>query len=175
MTGSTNRTRAAWRSLLFVPAMVEKFVEKAASLRADAVIIDLEDSVLHKEKEVARGRVAEIARLLRTEGRDVVVRINRPLSLAVRDIEMAVGPDVDAIMIAKTSSAEHLSPIGEVITERETALGLALGRTAIVPLLETLRRSPSSTKFALSDVLWPWSAETRTSPRSSVATRPLIR
>lgn len=136
MEDSSFRAVANWRSLLFVPAMVEKFVENAKTSRADGVVIDLEDSVLLKDKDEARARVKEIARRLKAERRDVIVRINRPLSLAVRDIEMAIGPDVDAIMVAKASGAEHLALLAEVVSQKERALGLQR-RTSFVPLLET--------------------------------------
>jgi citrate lyase subunit beta/citryl-CoA lyase len=76
-----------WRSLLFVPVTARRFVDGAARRGADAIILDLEDSVAASEKERARALVPEVAEIVSRGGADVVVRINRPLRLAVRDIE----------------------------------------------------------------------------------------
>ena len=81
-----------WRSLLFVPVTAQRFVDGAARRGADAIILDLEDSVAASEKERARTLVPEAAEIVSRGGADVVVRINRPLRMAVRDIEAAVGP-----------------------------------------------------------------------------------
>ena len=68
-----------WRSLLFVPVTQPRFVDGAARRGADAIILDLEDSVAASEKERARGLVPEAAALVSRGGADVVVRLNRPL------------------------------------------------------------------------------------------------
>ena len=86
-----------WRSLLFVPVTARRFVDGAARRGADAIILDLEDSVAASEKERARTLVPEAADIVSRGGADVVVRINRPLRLAVRDIEAAIGPGVLAL------------------------------------------------------------------------------
>lgn len=101
-----------WRSLLFVPVTARRFVDGAARRGADAIILDLEDSVAASEKERARELVPEAAAIVARGGADVVVRINRPLRMAVRDIEAAVGPGVLALALPKADSAEHvrLSP-----------------------------------------------------------------
>ena len=93
----TASTLPAWRSLLFVPVTAKRFVDGAARRGADAIILDLEDSVAASEKERARTLVPEAAEIVSRGGADVVVRINRPLRLAVRDIEAVVGPGVVAL------------------------------------------------------------------------------
>ncbi|MFC0804437.1 HpcH/HpaI aldolase/citrate lyase family protein [Ensifer sp. P24N7] len=128
---------AFWRSLLFVPANNARYAEKARSSRADAIILDLEDAVLEAQKAEARSAVQGVAASLCIGSRDVLVRINRPLSLAVRDIEAAVCEHVKAIVVAKSASAEHLSFLSEVIEEREALLGLSAGYTKLLPLIET--------------------------------------
>jgi citrate lyase subunit beta/citryl-CoA lyase len=126
-----------WRSLLFVPANNARYAAKARTSFADGIIIDLEDAVLPEHKTEARGAVRRLAAELRTSTRDVLVRINRPLTLAVRDIEEAVCEDVKAIVVAKAASADHLSLLSEIIEEREVALGLPFGHTKLLPLIET--------------------------------------
>jgi citrate lyase subunit beta/citryl-CoA lyase len=149
--GRASGRAGAWRSLLFVPATADRYVEKAETTNADAVIIDLEDAVLARDKEVARARVANIAKRLRRPRRDVVVRINRPLSLAVRDLEAVVGAEVDAVMVAKVAGADHLGLLSEVITLREAELGLRNGRTALIPLVETAEAISSLHEICLAE------------------------
>ncbi|KVK54252.1 hypothetical protein L901_17945 [Agrobacterium sp. D14] len=134
---NTHLQRAYWRSLLFVPANNPRFAEKARTSTADAIILDLEDAVLPENKAEARDAVFEVAKGLKKKGRDILVRVNRPLDLAVRDIEAAVCESVTAIVVAKAGSAEHLALLTEVIEHREAAIGLPIGHTQIVPLVET--------------------------------------
>ena len=68
-----------WRSLMYVPVNVEKYVDKAHTRGADCIQLDLEDSVPASEKGAARRLVAAAARRVRRGGADVVVRINSPL------------------------------------------------------------------------------------------------
>ena len=97
-----------WRSMMFVPTINEKFIEKAPGVGADAVILDLEDSIAASAKETARGAVAGVAKRLADQGLDVTVRINRPWRLAARDIEAAVTPDVTALQIGRASCRERV-------------------------------------------------------------------
>ncbi len=53
--------RPVWRSMLYVPANVERFVDKAHARGADAIIVDLEDSVLPAEKAADRKLGPEVA------------------------------------------------------------------------------------------------------------------
>src|SRR5436853_1049441 len=86
-----------WRSLMYVPVNVEKYVDKAHTRGADCIQLDLEDSVPPSEKERARTLVEKSAARVKRGGADVVVRINRPLSLAVRDLEHSITHDVNGI------------------------------------------------------------------------------
>jgi citrate lyase subunit beta/citryl-CoA lyase len=127
----------AWRSLLFVPIVREKFVASAHTRGADGIILDLEDSVPEAEKERARGLVPAAAKEVAKAGADVLVRINRPWHQAFRDIEAAVGPGVMALMCPKVESPEHLSVIAELLDTVEAARGLPAGHTRLVALVET--------------------------------------
>jgi citrate lyase subunit beta/citryl-CoA lyase len=126
-----------WRSLLFVPVTQRRFVDGAARRGADAIILDLEDSVAPSEKERARGLVPEAAAIVSRGGADVVVRINRPLRMAVRDIEAAVGPGVMALALPKTDSAEHVRLLAEIVDEVEAERGVPPGMTRLVAMVET--------------------------------------
>jgi citrate lyase subunit beta/citryl-CoA lyase len=126
-----------WRSLLYVPVNVEKFVEKAHTRGADVLQLDLEDAVPPAEKEKARTLVEKNAARVRRGGADVVVRINQPLSLAVRDLEHSVGPDVDGIAITKADSASHVKLLDELVTGLEEKRGMKAGHTKFIVMIET--------------------------------------
>jgi citrate lyase subunit beta/citryl-CoA lyase len=126
-----------WRSLLFVPVNVERFVASAATLGADAIQLDLEDSVAPREKKAARGLVQRVAAALASQEVEVIVRINRPLALAIRDLEAAISPHVAAITIPKTSSAEHVRLIAETIDALEIERGVQRGSTRLIALIES--------------------------------------
>jgi citrate lyase subunit beta / citryl-CoA lyase len=126
-----------WRSLMYVPVNVDKFVDKAHTRGADCIILDLEDSVPPAEKEGARTRVEKAAAKVRRGGADVAVRINRPLALAVRDLEQAICADVNAIHCTKIDSASHVRLLDEVVSEVEQKRGLAPGHTTFTIMVET--------------------------------------
>jgi citrate lyase subunit beta/citryl-CoA lyase len=126
-----------WRSMLFVPALNDRFIEGAPRRGADCIQIDLEDSIPPDHKDKARERVTAVAAQLAGYGFDIVVRINRPWRLAIRDLEAAVGPHVTAINLPKVPNAAHVRAIGEVLDELERAAGLPAGHTRIVAMVET--------------------------------------
>ena len=126
-----------WRSLLYVPVNVEKFVEKAHTRGADVLQLDLEDAVPPSEKEKARTLVEKNAARVRRGGADVVVRINQPLALAVRDLEHSVCSDVDGIAITKADSASHVKLLDQLVTELEAKRGMTVGHTKFIVMIET--------------------------------------
>lgn len=126
-----------WRSLLYVPVNVEKYVDKAHTRGADCIQVDLEDSVPAAEKDRARTLVPVVAARVRRGGADVVVRINRPLSAAVRDLEAVVGPDVNGVAVSKVQSADHLRLLDELVSELESRRGLSAGHTRFIAMIET--------------------------------------
>ncbi|HBK07423.1 MAG TPA: CoA ester lyase [Acetobacteraceae bacterium] len=125
-----------WRSMMFVPVTAEKFVRTGADKGADAIILDLEDAVAPSQKEHARtlieGAIPQVAR----NGADVVVRVNRPWRLLVRDLEAAVIPGVAAIMLTKVDSPEHVHACADIVAELETERGLPPGRIKFIALVE---------------------------------------
>jgi citrate lyase subunit beta/citryl-CoA lyase len=126
-----------WRSLLYVPVNVEKFIEKAHTRGADVIQLDLEDAVPPAEKEKARTLVERNAARVRKGGADVVVRINQPLSLAVRDLEHSILPDVDGIAVTKADSASHVRLLDQLVTELEAKRGMQPGHTKFIVMIET--------------------------------------
>ncbi len=131
------RELPVWRSLLYVPVNVDKFVDRAHTRGADVIQLDLEDSVPPAQKEHARTLVEKAAAKVRRGGADVVVRINQPLSLAVRDLEYSVCPDVDAMACTKIDSASHVKLLDQLVSELELKRGIELGHTKFITMIET--------------------------------------
>jgi citrate lyase subunit beta/citryl-CoA lyase len=134
---TTARELPVWRSLMYVPVNVDKYVDKAHTRGADVIQLDVEDSVPPSEKDKARTLVEAAAKKVRRGGADVVVRINRPLSLAVRDLEHSICPDVDAIACTKVDSASHVRLLDELVTELEEKRGMPVGHTKFIAMVET--------------------------------------
>lgn len=135
MTQAANAA-PAWRSILFVPATNDRFVESALRQPADALQIDLEDSVAPDQKELARQRVAAIADRFAAHGHDVVVRVNRGWRLLVRDLEACVRASVRAITVPKVPDAAMVRAVAEILHELETSAGLTPGYTRIIAMIE---------------------------------------
>lgn len=126
-----------WRSLLYVPVNVGKYVEKAHARGADCIQLDLEDSVPAAEKDNARKLVPAAAARVRRGGADVVVRINSPYEVSVKDLVASVGDDVNGIALTKTQSADHVKRIDAYVSELEIKRGLKHGHTKLIAMVET--------------------------------------
>ena len=126
-----------WRSMMFVPVNVDKFVDGAHKRGADVIILDLEDSILPKDKQRARTLVAAAAPKVAQSGADVLVRVNRQWRLCLRDLEAVVANGIYGIMLPKTESPEHVHMVCEVLDEVEAERGITPGHTRIVAMIET--------------------------------------
>lgn len=145
-----NQGPPVWRSMLFVPAHIEKYVAAAHRRGADACILDLEDSVPPAEKTCARTALAAAAiRISRSEAA-VLVRINGEPSLIDDDLEAAVAPGIAALMVPKVESAECLRGIGRQIAELERRRGMSPGQTRLIAQIEHLRALPLLDEIATS-------------------------
>ncbi|MEX2617311.1 MAG: CoA ester lyase [Alphaproteobacteria bacterium] len=134
---ATVNDNPVWRSLLYVPVNVDRYVDKAHTRGADGVILDLEDSVTPSEKDHARTLILEAAVKVARNGADVLVRINRELELAVRDIEAAISPLVTALKLPKVQSADHVRLLAELVDSLEAKRGMRVGTTRLIPMVET--------------------------------------
>jgi len=125
-----------WRSILYVPGNVPKFIDKAHERGADCVLVDLEDSVTVVEKPRAREMLPETMKKVVRGGADVAVRINRPLRLAIPDIEAAVRPGLSALFITKTEGVQHLKLLDEAVSELEHERGMPVGSVGFGAMIE---------------------------------------
>ena len=127
------------RSTLMMPINVRRFVERAWERDADAVVLDLEDSVARSAKVEARALVAEAARLVARGGADVLVRVNNEPDLLDGDLDAAVQSGVSCVMLPKVESAAFVRSAAARIAEAEEARGLRVGATEIAIQIETAR------------------------------------
>lgn len=130
------RGALVWRSLLYVPANNPRFIDKAHTRGADALILDLEDSVPVAEKAPAREMLPASVEMAEQSGADVLVRINRPLRMALADLEAAVRGGADAIWVSTAESPEHVRLLSEVAAEVERECGREPGSTKFVTVVE---------------------------------------
>lgn len=134
-----------WRSMLYVPANVPRFVAKSPSAGADAVVLDCEDSVPADRKDEARAALAEAVPTARSGGSDVLVRVNRPLRIAVRDIEAAMAAGADGILLTKTIGPDHVVLAAEILADAERPMRIIAmieSAAALPRMVEIARASP---------------------------------
>jgi len=124
------------RSLLFAPGNVARRVEKALTLAADAVIVDLEDSVAISDKETTRKPVAgALAGPRKCLG---YVRVNAPSSaFCYADLVATVHKRVDGVLLPKVESAADLHAIDWLLAALERERGIAEGSIDLIPQIET--------------------------------------
>ena len=68
-----------WRSLLFVPANQDRFIDGAVKRNADAYVLDLEDSVPLSEKAETRNNLQGAVRRLSSSGVEVLAKFNEKI------------------------------------------------------------------------------------------------
>jgi citrate lyase subunit beta/citryl-CoA lyase len=129
----------ARRSSLILPVNVPRFVEKAWTRGADAVVLDLEDSVPTAEKASARELVPSSLAIAGRGGAEVLVRVNNDLALLADDIEGVVHPGLDGLSIPKAESAAQIHDIVARIERLERARGITPGHVRLSIAIETPR------------------------------------
>ncbi len=128
MTGPGLRLRSA----LYVPGANVRALEKARDLTADALILDLEDSVAPDSKPEARERVCELVRGGAFGGRHVAVRINAiGTSWHDEDLAATARAEPDAVVVPKVQSAQDVLALEQALQQAGAS------RTQIWVMLET--------------------------------------
>lgn len=125
------------RSALFVPGHKADWIEKAVRSEADAVIIDLEDSVPQEHKEAARGHArAAIGR--HGQERSILVRPNGLVSADFAlDVTATAVEGLDAFLLPMLTGRDDVVRFDALITGAEIANGAARGSIEVVPSFET--------------------------------------
>jgi citrate lyase subunit beta / citryl-CoA lyase len=122
------------RSLLFAPGDSARKIEKAVASAADAVIIDLEDSVAASVKVATRPAVAAAVRAHR--GRDIIVRVNpRSTEWYLGDLAAVIPAAPGTILLPKCTGAGDLRALDHHMEALETAAGLPVGSVKVIALV----------------------------------------
>ena len=109
------------RSLLFVPGDRPERFAKAAASGADAIILDLEDSVSPANKETARAAIADYL----AGTREVVTRVRvNPLDghLTAADVAAIIAARPDAIMLPKAEGAPSIAQLDTILRSESAAV-----------------------------------------------------
>jgi citrate lyase subunit beta / citryl-CoA lyase len=126
------------RSLLFAPGNVTRRVEKALSLNADVVILDLEDAVPLAEKAQARSLVAEA--LQKPRFASGYVRVNAlSTGFTIDDIQTVMSSNLDGIMLTKVEEPADLYKVDWLMGHLEERLSLPKGSVDLIPLVENAK------------------------------------
>lgn len=140
------------RSLLFVPADSERKLARGLESGADALIVDLEDSVAPHNKDAGRALAAEFIGSARS-GPAIYIRVN-DLSTGMTDGDLAavMRSAPAGIMLPKSNSAEDVARLSVKLRVHEAENGLEDGATRIVPIItETPLGTLSTATYARAD------------------------
>jgi citrate lyase subunit beta / citryl-CoA lyase len=140
------------RSLLFVPGDSERKMAKAAGSGADALILDLEDSVAPSRKAEARQIVASFLRDAKRGARSprLVVRVNAlDTGLTDDDLAAVISASPDAILLPKANSGANIQDLATRMAVEEAEAGLPEGQVRIHALMtETATGMLAAASFA---------------------------
>jgi citrate lyase subunit beta/citryl-CoA lyase len=123
------------RSLHFVPGGNEKMIQKALTLPADGLILDLEDAVTADRKAATRPIVRGWLERLDFGSRERWIRMNPIWSeWAVADLEETIAGRPDGYIVPKPRRAEDIRQIVAILDRLEQRHGLPFGNTRLIPL-----------------------------------------
>ena len=137
------------RSLLFVPSNNSRFLEKAKTIPADIVCLDLEDSVPQNEKENARILIRQALEKRSEYIAEVYVRTNSPSSgLISDDLSKIVHKGIDGIVIPKVNNSKEIKNIEKHLTVLEKKNKLK--KIELMPSIESAEGVVNAYSIALS-------------------------
>ena len=131
------------RTCLSVPGSNPKMIQKAKTLPADQVFLDLEDAVAPDAKSQARAQVAEALAEDGWAGQLRGVRVNdwtTPWTHAdVIEVVARAGSSVDVVVLPKVTEAAHVHALDLLLSQLEATHGLPVGRIGIEAQIEDAR------------------------------------
>jgi citrate lyase subunit beta/citryl-CoA lyase len=118
LQGHINMNIRPRRSVLYMPGSNARAIEKARTLPADAVILDLEDSVAPEAKPAARQQVMDAVTAGSFGAREVIVRINGlDTQWWLDDLNAVAKAKPDAVLVPKVSRPDHLEDVAERLVD----------------------------------------------------------
>lgn len=127
------------RSRFIMAAHQKDNVEKAHTRNADAIALDLEDTVPEAEKLAARAAIKEGIPHVLKGGSEVIVRINHTRELLEGDLEGSVWPGLGSIYLPKCETADEIADVEKIIARLEVERGMTPGSVTINAVIETPR------------------------------------
>lgn len=127
------------RSRLIMPAHEQRFTDKAYLRNADAIVLDLEDSVPLSKKSSTRKLIQALTVDVSKGGSEVLVRVNHAEDLLQNDIEYSVCPTLDGLYIPKVETADQLKRIDALLDELEMTRGIPHGHIKLGVTIETAK------------------------------------
>jgi citrate lyase subunit beta/citryl-CoA lyase len=134
------------RSALFVPLADERLLERAHERGADALLLDLEDSVPPAQKAAARARLPEAARRLAALGATVMARVNSSPEWLSEDLKAAAQAPLAAVFLPKVENPEHVTAAEYLLAGCPARLVAML--ESPVAVLEAVAISRAGTRLA---------------------------
>ncbi|KRE17346.1 hypothetical protein ASE66_31150 [Bosea sp. Root483D1] len=125
------------RSLLFIPVLSQAFIEKAHTRGADAIVLDMEDSIAPERKQEARSHLAHAVARLAAHAVLSWVRVNK--ALLEEDIAAAVAARATGIVLPKAECASDVKHAEALVTAAEKRSGAPEGAVALMADIETAK------------------------------------
>jgi citrate lyase beta subunit len=124
--------------LHFVPYASAEMLRKSLLLKADALVLDLEDSVTPDNKDAARATVTEWLKTVDFGGRERIVRINAfDSAWGIADVAATVTGRPDGYLVPKAGDLDELRALDAELTRLEQLHGLPAGGVKLLPIIET--------------------------------------
>lgn len=145
----TDRPR---RSALYLPASNARAIEKARSLPADVVILDLEDAVAPEAKEAAREAAVAAVREGGFGGREVAIRANGlDTQWGADDLAAIAQSGADAVLVPKVSSPQDILACEAALASAPGSMQLwtMIETCAAVPQLDAIAAMAKNTRLSL--------------------------
>jgi citrate lyase subunit beta/citryl-CoA lyase len=115
------------RSMLYMPGSNARALEKAKTLPADGVILDLEDSVAPDAKATARAQIVHTVKAGGFGHREVIVRTNATdTPWFADDLDAAVAARPDGVLVPKVSTPDQIELIGQRLLDLRADLQIRL-------------------------------------------------
>ena len=138
------------RSFMFLPAHNKRFLDKAIVSEADAVILDLEDSVPPFRRPEARENIAAYSEQgLFNQRKNIFIRIN-PIDTEdfIADIDKSTLASIDGFMPSKVDSAKDIEFLDRLLDFYERKKGYPTGKYKLAPLIETTKAIDNISEIA---------------------------
>ncbi len=128
------------RSVMTVPVIVQRFIDKAPDAAADVLCLDLEDSVPPEQKEAARPLAVQAIDTMPRSGYQMYVRVNGLWTgLIDADLDAVVRPGLEGVVISKTESVDMVKHVDLRLAMLERENNMEAGSVVIMPLIETAK------------------------------------